>query len=149
MPNSISAFDNDEEPDDHDEEFLACKVYHEKQRAHSAELLHCARDHAAKIHKYNSFEARKTMTEECNAHSGGVITPFPWQLDVAESLLLGMNCELIAPTGVGKTIPFVLPHFVSSNKVTLIISPLNALEVDQVCLRHCLIFVLTSYSQVR
>ena len=129
---STSASDNNEEPDDHAGEFLARKVYHEKQRAHSAELLHRARNRAAKARKYNSREARKTMAEECNARSGGVITPFPWQLDVAESLLLSMDCEVIAPTGVGKTIPFLLPHFVSSDKVTLIISPLNALEVDQV-----------------
>ena len=61
-------------------------------------------------------------------------TPYDWQLDAAEALFLGLDCIVVARTGAGKTIPFVLPLFVqhSRNKLVLIISPLNALETDQV-----------------
>ena len=60
--------------------------------------------------------------------------PYDWQLDAAEALILGLDCVVIARTGAGKTIPFVLPLFVqdSLDKLVLIISPLNALETDQV-----------------
>ena len=59
--------------------------------------------------------------------------PYDWQLDAAESLILGLDC-VIAGTGAGKTIPFVLPLFAqdSRDKLVLIISPLNALKTDQV-----------------
>ena len=53
-------------------------------------------------------------------------------MDIAEGLLLGVDCELIAPTGAGKTIPFALPIFYAPKKTIVIISPLNALEKDQV-----------------
>ncbi|KAF9537693.1 P-loop containing nucleoside triphosphate hydrolase protein, partial [Agrocybe pediades] len=53
-------------------------------------------------------------------------------LDIAEALLLGLDCSVIAGTGSGKTLPFVLPLLVETKKVTIIISPLNALEEDQV-----------------
>ncbi|KAI0286328.1 P-loop containing nucleoside triphosphate hydrolase protein [Russula brevipes] len=71
------------------------------------------------------------MSEECQRRSNNVITPHSWQLDVAECLILGLDCELIAPTGAGKTIPFVLPLFYWPEKFIIIISPLNALEEDQ------------------
>ena len=60
--------------------------------------------------------------------------PYDWQLDAAEALLLDLDCVIVAGTGAGKTIPFALPLFVqeSQNKLVLILSPLNALETDQV-----------------
>jgi len=63
--------------------------------------------------------------------------PYDWQLDAAEALVLGLDCVVVAGTGAGKTIPFVLPLFVhdSKDKLVLVISPLNALETDQVS--HC------------
>ncbi|KAJ7304699.1 hypothetical protein DFH08DRAFT_638747, partial [Mycena albidolilacea] len=54
-----------------------------------------------------------------------------WQIDMGEALLLGLDCSLIAGTGASKTMPFVMPLFVESDKIIIIISPLNALEVDQ------------------
>ncbi|TFY52572.1 hypothetical protein EVG20_g10496 [Dentipellis fragilis] len=104
---------------------------HEKQRQRSDTLLEAARKRAHANSKYNSLEARKKMLEECKARSEGRIVPHSWQLDIAESLVLGMDCELIASTGAGKTIPFVLPLFYQSGKIIIIISPLNALEEDQ------------------
>ena len=56
---------------------------------------------------------------------------YDWQVDVSEALLLGLDCSVIAGTGAGKTMPFVMPLFVESNKIIIVISPLNALEEDQ------------------
>ncbi|KAH9892909.1 hypothetical protein C8Q73DRAFT_648627, partial [Cubamyces lactineus] len=57
------------------------------------------------------------------------------QLDVAEALLLGIDCTVIATvitgTGLGKTTLFVLPSLVETRKVYVIVSPLNASEADQ------------------
>ncbi|KAJ7882049.1 hypothetical protein B0H14DRAFT_3758269 [Mycena olivaceomarginata] len=60
------------------------------------------------------------------------MVPHDWQIDMAEALLLGLDCSLIAGTGAGKTMPFIMPLFVESEKIIIIISPLNALEVDQI-----------------
>ncbi|KAG1785008.1 uncharacterized protein HD556DRAFT_1189123, partial [Suillus plorans] len=57
--------------------------------------------------------------------------PYTWQLEVSEALLLGLDCSVIAGTGTGKTMPFVLPLLAQPNKHVLIISPLDALEADQ------------------
>ncbi|KAJ3766134.1 hypothetical protein FB446DRAFT_654236, partial [Lentinula raphanica] len=53
------------------------------------------------------------------------------QLDTAEALLLGLDCSVIAGTGAGKTMPFVMPLLIEPTKHVIIISPLNALEEDQ------------------
>ena len=57
---------------------------------------------------------------------------YEWQIDVLEALLLGLDCSVIAGTGAGKTMPFVMPLFIESEKIMIVISPLNALEEDQV-----------------
>ncbi|KAJ7229702.1 P-loop containing nucleoside triphosphate hydrolase protein [Mycena rebaudengoi] len=56
-----------------------------------------------------------------------------WQIDIGEALHLGVDCSLIAGTGAGKAMPFVMPLFLDSEKIIVIISPLNALEVDMQC----------------
>ena len=38
----------------------------------------------------------------------------------------------VLSTGAGKTTPFILPLLVETKKIVVIISPLNALEEDQV-----------------
>ena len=58
--------------------------------------------------------------------------PYEWQLDVAEALLLGLDSVVIASTGSGKTIPFMLPLLHLPEKIILIISPLKVLQTDQV-----------------
>jgi hypothetical protein len=72
------------------------------------------------------------MATECTRRSNNALQPFPWQLDIAECLLLDPDCELIAPTGAGKTIPFMLPQLYETENITIIIKPLNMLELDQV-----------------
>lgn len=67
---------------------------------------------------------------ELEQRTGGKV-PYTWQLEVSEALLLGLDCSVIAGTGTGKTMPFVLPLLAQPNKHVLIISPLDALEADQ------------------
>ena len=55
-----------------------------------------------------------------------------WQLDTLEALFLGMDSAVIAGTGSGKTLPFALIHLVVLTRVTIVVSPLNALDADQV-----------------
>jgi ATP-dependent helicase YprA (DUF1998 family) len=64
------------------------------------------------------------------------LEPYGWQLDVAEAVLLGLDCVAIAGTGSGKTMPFAMPLLVdrTKKKIVLVISPLNDLEDDQVIL---------------
>jgi superfamily II DNA helicase RecQ len=57
---------------------------------------------------------------------------YEWQIDVSEALLLGLDCSVIAGTGAGKTMPFVMPLFIESEKIMIVISLLNVLEEDQV-----------------
>lgn len=45
-------------------------------------------------------------------------TPYDWQLDAAEALILGFDCVVVAGTGAGKTIPFTLPLFVRDSRTS-------------------------------
>jgi hypothetical protein len=97
----------------------------------SANNLDRARTAAASSREYNSDLTRAEMTRIFGERSGGQV-PYPWQLDVSEAFLLGLNCVVIAGTGAGKTTPFLLPLLVEKNKKIIIISPLKALQRDQV-----------------
>jgi superfamily II DNA helicase RecQ len=74
---------------------------------------------------------REVITNTFEEKMNG-LKPYDWQLDVAEALILGLDCVVIARTGAGKSMPFVMPLFVIPDKLVIIISPLNALEEDQV-----------------
>lgn len=94
--------------------------------------LESARNRAKKEQNYMSATTRehiqKTFPESCQGKE-----PHDWQLDVAEAILLGLDCTVIAGTGAGKTMPFIMPLFAEGRKkVVVIISPLNVLEEDQV-----------------
>ncbi|KAI0056258.1 P-loop containing nucleoside triphosphate hydrolase protein, partial [Artomyces pyxidatus] len=52
-------------------------------------------------------------------------------VDVTEATILGLDCTVIAGTGAGKTMPFIMSNFVYPDRMTAIISPLKALEDDQ------------------
>ncbi|KAF8162176.1 hypothetical protein K438DRAFT_1618567 [Mycena galopus ATCC 62051] len=106
---------------------------HQRNAIKAADNLQTARAEAAKSRQYRSTPTRAKIRTEFIARNDGMI-PHDWQVDFAEALLLGLDCTLIAGTGSGKTMPFVMPLFVESDKIIIIISPLNALEVDQVCL---------------
>ena len=82
---------------------------------------------------HQTAKIRKCMSDACYEMSEGKIVLREWQLNVAECVLLGIDCEVIAPTGAGKTLPFVLPLLVRPDTMVIIISPLDALELDQIC----------------
>lgn len=80
--------------------------------------------------KFHSETFRSKLSAACDDKLK--YKPHPWQLDVAEALYLGVDTLAIAGTGAGKTLPFALIHLVIPNLVTVVVSPLNALEADQV-----------------
>ena len=90
---------------------------------------------ATKKHKYNSDETRTQLTQLFKERCGGK-EPYRWQLDTAEALILGVDCVVIAGTGAGKTMPFVMPLMQDKSRRMLIISPLKALQQDQVYTAH-------------
>ncbi|RDB26965.1 Bloom syndrome [Hypsizygus marmoreus] len=103
---------------------------HEQIHVKSQLLLEKARDAAAKERKYDSAKTRQDLTRLFREQSGNV--PYDWQLDVTEATLLGLDSVIIAGTGSGKTIPFMLPLLLHPKKLMLIISPLKVLQKDQV-----------------
>lgn len=96
-------------------------------------ILQAARDRARKDRGYCSEETRLALTEEFKKANDGK-EPYVWQLDITEAILLGLDSLLIAGTGAGKTMPMVMGLLLPENKdkFVIIISPLNALEEDQV-----------------
>lgn len=57
---------------------------------------------------YDSKSFRECMSAACHLKTQKV--PREWQLDIAESLHLGIDCIAVAGTGAGKTLPFVLSN---------------------------------------
>ncbi|KAJ7676762.1 P-loop containing nucleoside triphosphate hydrolase protein, partial [Mycena polygramma] len=96
----------------------------------SAKILKKAREDAFKERGYQSAPTRAKIRNEFAERNDGMVA-HEWQIDMGEALVLGLDCSLIAGTGAGKTMPFVMPLFVESDKMIIIISPLNALEIDQ------------------
>lgn len=95
------------------------------------DLLQAAREKAKKDPKYDSQLARLKIVNEFEKQTHGK-RPYDWQLDVAEALLLGLDCVVTAGTGAGKTMPFIMPLLIHPKKHVIVISPLDALENDQV-----------------
>jgi ATP-dependent helicase YprA (DUF1998 family) len=97
------------------------------------DVLTASRDAAKLSRDYNFEKTRaticKTFTKACEGKE-----PYPWQVDVCEAILLGLDCVVIAPTGAGKSMPFIMPLLMDKTcrKMVIIISPLNELEYDQV-----------------
>ncbi|KAF8881231.1 hypothetical protein BD779DRAFT_1473508 [Infundibulicybe gibba] len=104
---------------------------HQKEIRKYKQLLQNARDSARGARGYDSAQTRSILHSEFSRRNPG-LSAYGWQVDVAEALLLGLDCSVIAGTGAGKTSPFVMPLFIEVEKVIVIISPLNALEEDQV-----------------
>ncbi|EJF67504.1 P-loop containing nucleoside triphosphate hydrolase protein, partial [Dichomitus squalens LYAD-421 SS1] len=103
---------------------------HEEEYGRSYAILEAAREAAKASRGYNSEATRQRLEETFQQRMGGRV-PHQWQVDVTEALLVGLDCTVIAGTGSGKTMPFVMPTFVEFDKIYFIISPLNALEADQ------------------
>ena len=98
------------------------------------QVLEAARAEATKARKYSSEATRKVICESFKSAFNGK-DPYDWQVDACEAGLLGIDCIVIAGTGAGKTLPFIMPLLVDKTmrKIVVIISPLNELEHDQVC----------------
>ncbi|KAJ8481720.1 hypothetical protein ONZ51_g5811 [Trametes cubensis] len=84
-------------------------ISHDEERARSYAVLQAARDAAARTRKYDSTRTRNELVTAFRERTQGK-TPYGWQVDVAEALLLGLDYR---------------------QKVYFVISPLNALERDQ------------------
>jgi len=82
---------------------------------------------------YKSETTRQKLVEACLEQCNH--RPHSWQLDATESFHLSLDCIILAGTGFGKSLPFVMPLMLDTEKILLVISPLNTLEVDQVSLR--------------
>jgi hypothetical protein len=92
--------------------------------------LQRARDAAALSSGYDSDATRSLLHlrfRDTHPGHGAKIA----QVDVAEALLLGLDCTLIAGTGFGKTAAMILPSLAAPEKgMPLIFSPLKALQQD-------------------
>lgn len=74
--------------------------------------------------------------------------PFNWQLEAAKAILVGNDVILDVGTGSGKTLCFSLPLLANENDISLTISPLSALMIDQVC-NFCLIHSFAALDTVK
>jgi len=61
------------------------------------------------------------------------LKPFQWQLEIAAAVLCGEDVIIDVGTGSGKTLCFALPLLLHETDIVLVVSPLTALMIDQVC----------------
>ena len=96
-------------------------------------VIQAARDAAGLSRDYCSSKTREDLVISFK-EAFHDLEPYGWQLDIAEAILLGLDCVAVAGTGSGKTMPFVMPLLVdrTKKKMVIVISPLNDLEEDQV-----------------
>ncbi len=103
-------------------------------------MLEAARKSAAKAKGYNSTLRRADLSKTFCDRVG--FDPYSWQLDATESILLGLDTIVIAGTGSGKTMPFVMPLLADKEKMAIVISPLKILQDDHdVCTIFSFVFV--------
>ena len=108
----------------------------EREKELSYKLLSEAR---TKREGYDSLATRCSLSDSVTTLCPA-ITPYDWQVDLAEALTLGLDSTVIAGTGSGKTLPWAMPLLLEQNreKICLVISPLNELEADHVRQRRIL-----------
>lgn len=96
------------------------------------EILNITRAAATKSRQYNSNATRTAISTKFEKCEGK--TAYSWQLDVSEAIVLGLDSIVIAGTGAGKTMPFMMPLLAdeTNKKMVIIVSPLTALEQDMV-----------------
>ena len=99
--------------------------------AKGVKCLAVAQMKASEKHQYNSPQTWQKLSDLVQQHFHGH-KPYEWQLDTAEALLLGLDSIVIAGTGAGKTLPFVIPLLYNKAGHIIIISLLKALQQDQV-----------------
>jgi ATP-dependent helicase YprA (DUF1998 family) len=97
------------------------------------EPLRLARRAAEESEDGYSLEQTRTLVIEKFKMAFDGRSPYDWQVDVTEALLLERDVVVIASTGAGKTMPFCMPSLIdeTKKKKVLIISPLNELEEEQ------------------
>ena len=88
--------------------------------------LHAAQQLAMNKKDYNLEQTHEKLISIFFQRFGQV--PYPWQLDVTKALLLGLDTVVIAGTGAGKTMPFMMPLLSNPKKIMLILSPLKVLQ---------------------
>ncbi|KAF8546012.1 hypothetical protein OG21DRAFT_1374436, partial [Imleria badia] len=71
--------------------------------------------------KYDSKSTRQKLCEEFEKQTGGK-QPYDWQVNGAEALLTGLDCVVIAGTGAGKTMPFMMPLLIHMKKHVIVFS---------------------------
>ncbi|KAJ7092198.1 P-loop containing nucleoside triphosphate hydrolase protein [Mycena epipterygia] len=98
--------------------------------ARGQQILQEAHDAAKQEYGSDSVKTRADMVAGFRPRFGR--EPYPWQLDVGESFILKLDGVVVAGTGAGKTIPFMLPLLINPTKYILVISPLKVLQHDQV-----------------
>ena len=77
--------------------------------------------------------------------------PFRWQLEATVAILTGNDLVLDVGTGCGKSLCFSLPLLLNKNDISLTVSPLTALMIDQASAptKSCLIFSYAPKRPVR
>ncbi|KAJ7820644.1 hypothetical protein B0H14DRAFT_3472172 [Mycena olivaceomarginata] len=99
---------------------------HVKRNEESQRLLRHACEKARKKNGYDWEATRRDLTRPPEEEYKK--PPYDWQIDVAETILLGLDAVVIAGTGTGKTIPFMIPLLLHRDKFVFIISPLFQYE---------------------
>ncbi|KAK7027151.1 hypothetical protein R3P38DRAFT_2459909, partial [Favolaschia claudopus] len=102
---------------------------HAKRAADSQQLLQEAREKTRKQRDYDSEKTRQKLASLFEEQTGK--QAHKWQIDVSEALILGLDSVVIAGTGAGKTMPFMMPVMLHREKFVLVISPLKVLQEDQ------------------
>ncbi|KAG8725671.1 hypothetical protein FRC12_024139, partial [Ceratobasidium sp. 428] len=119
-----------------DDEYSEIEVTEELARVLDAPLDHALATPSLDNLNFGSKEYcdvyRTILRQKTWENTEPKIVPYPWQLDVALAIHLGRDVFLIAGTGFGKTLPFVMNCWVNKTLIVWIISPLNALANQQV-----------------
>ncbi|KAG8776895.1 hypothetical protein FRC12_000635 [Ceratobasidium sp. 428] len=89
-----------------------------------------------------SLESLRFGSDEyCDAYRGLLVqqtrsackkTPYDWQLKAALATHLGRDVFILAGTGFGKTLPFIMNCWIDKKLIVWIVTPLNALANQQV-----------------
>ena len=119
----------------------AAECKHIQTRSYA--LLNAVRERATEKRNYNSQTTRDDLQRLFTEKFGK--PAYLWQLDITESILLGLDSVLIAGTGCGKTMPFMMVLLLDSRKMILVVSPLIVLQTDQVRVLFTLIVHLLTY----
>lgn len=72
-----------------------------------------------------------TRLKNCLKENFGIVNFRTNQLQVINAALMGNNCFVLMPTGAGKSVCYQLPALLNRG-ITLVISPLKSLIIDQV-----------------